>query len=197
MKIAKKKLLFLILFFSIACLTAIGQFTKVPTKISTPRGTVTVQTLQYTPHYYYGNTGTVKQKYGLSIVLLNDSVISEKATLDISVMPNTLEYGKKDGKTIIRPSETKEVYRMENGVKITGIAADSCWLFLVGDNKIKTYSIIPEKEYPKIDHIQKGEGQILPLTKENLVAIVADNEKALKLAEKGKLLKALETYNAK
>jgi hypothetical protein len=184
----------LFVFISVYSRNIFAQFITVPTKMSTPRGTITIPTQRYTPMYYNYQNGN--RKHDFTIVLLNDSVVQAKTKINIGDSIHTLEWGKKENKTIIRPSETKEIYRMDDGKKITGIPADSCWLFLVDDGKIKTYSITSETDYPLIQYMQKNEtGPIMLLTKENMLEMVKDNEKASKLAEKGKLLKAISVYN--
>ncbi len=175
---------------------ATAQHMNVPTKFSTPRGNITVYTRVYMPHYI--NYETVSVKHLFTIVLRNDSVISKKAKIVTKDSVHTLNWSEKGEKKLITPAETKEIYRMENGKKITGSPTDSCWLFPVESGAISTFSILSETDDPIISHIQKGSGgQILPLTKENLTLMLSDNEKAIKLVEKGKLLKAINMYNKK
>lgn len=171
-----------------------AQYINVPTKFSTPRGNITVYERVYMPHYQ--NYETVSIKHVFTIVLGNDSVITKKAKIITKDSVHTLSWNENGEKKSITPAETKEIYRMENGKKITGSPTDSCWLFPVGVGKIFTYSILSETVDPIISHIQNGSwGQILSLTKENLIPMLSDNEKAIKLVEKGKLLKAIDLYN--
>jgi hypothetical protein len=175
-----------------------SQFVTVPTKINTPYGKVTVPTQQYAPWMHHNNySGYSNQKHRFHIVLLNDSIIEAKASINISDSVHYLEWGKREKKTIIKPAETKEIYRMDfYNKKITGIPHDSCWLFPVDTGKIRTYSIVSDIDYPLIAYIQEGnEKPILPLAKENLLPMVSGNKKAIKLAEKEKLLKAIDVYN--
>jgi hypothetical protein len=170
------------IFFLICAIQSMGQFVTVPTKISTPYGKTTIYTQRYAPWMH---------------VFLNDSVVEAKTNINIDDSVHTLQWGKKDKKTIVRPKDTKEIYRVDNyGNRITGIPRDSCWLFAVDTGRIRTYSAIAEIQDPLIGYIQKGEdGPILDLTKENLLPMIADNEKAVKFVEKGKLLKAIKEYN--
>jgi hypothetical protein len=53
-------------------------------------------------------------------------------------------------------------------------------------------------EAPTIAYIQKGEnGQMLPFTDGNVLKMIQDNERAIALAKKGKLLNAVRRYNYK
>lgn len=182
----------------ICTLQSKGQFVTVPTKISTPYGKTTIYTQRYAPwmHTNY-NYSLLKTKYKFSIVFLNDSVIETKTNINMDDSVHTLQWGKKDKKTIVRPKDTKEIFRIDNfGNRITGIPHDSCWLFAVDTGKIRTYSVNAEIYDPLIGYMVKGEdGPILNFTKENLLPMVVDNEKATRLAEKGKLLKAISLYN--
>lgn len=176
-------------------MNASAQFMSVPTRISTPRGNVTI----YTPshmHMYNYNYKNSNRRHEFTIVFLNDSIMTVKATIDLSDSVHCIKWGKKGNQITIKPSETKEIYRMEKGEKISGRAMDSCWIFPAGFGRINTYSVTSETDYPLIAYIQKGvEKPILPLTEENVREMVKDNEKALKLADRKKLLKAVEKYN--
>jgi len=73
---------------------------------------------------------------------------------------------------------------------------DSCWAFLVGIGKIRTYSVTAEMDNPPIAYVQKGDfAPIVALTLENLEPMVADNAKSLEFARKGRLIKAVSVYN--
>jgi hypothetical protein len=194
MHIKKFKRLEIIAALLLAYTSASAQSMNVPTKFSTPRGNITVYQRVYMPHYQ--NYETVSNKHFFSIVLRNDSVITKKAKIVTKDSVHILSWSEKGEKKLITPVETKEIYRMEKGKKITGSPTDSCWLFPVESGAISTFSILSETYDPIISHIQKGSGgQILALTKENLLPMLSDNEKALKLVEKGKLLKAIDLYN--
>jgi hypothetical protein len=178
-------------------LNAPAQFVSVPTKINTPYGSATIPTQVYMPrHYNYGN-GVINRKYNYTIVLLNDSTIEVKTKINIDDPVNFLSWGKKDNKTIIRPPDTKEIYRIgADGRKVAGIPMDSCWAFLVDTGKIRTYSITSDIDVPSIAYIQKGEnGTILDLTRESMEQMVGDNQRILALVKKNKLLKAIKEYN--
>jgi hypothetical protein len=175
-----------------------SQYYSPPTRISTPRGNVTIPGhWNGSYHFYNWNNGKVSNKYDYTIVLLNDSLKEVYARINISDSVNTIEVGKKENKIVFKPKDTKEVYRFDpDGNKITGIPNDSCWVFLISIGKINTYSITSEMDKESTDFIQKGEKGILySLTKENVLEMVKDNEEALDKAKKGKLLKAISIYN--
>lgn len=173
-----------------------SQTFNVPVKHTTPYGSFSMYQRVGIP-MHYGNNGIVNLKHHFIIVLLNDSIIQKKVKIDISDSVHQLRWKEKDNKVVILPKDTKEIFRIdEMGKKITGMPRDSCWIFLVDIKKIRTYSITSEISDPVIAYIQKDEqSSILPLTKENLENMVQDNEEALALAKKGKLLKALRKYN--
>jgi hypothetical protein len=176
---------------------ASAQWVNMPTTIRTPNGNVKINTPVYMPmyrNYYYQKPN---RKHDYTIVYLNDSIQTVKAKINISDSVHCLQWGKKSSLATVKPSETKEIYRLDEiGEKLIGKPLDSCWIFLSDHGKINTYSITSEMEDPMIAYIQKGDtGAIVLLTEENLKEMVKDNEEALKLADKKKLLKAIEKYN--
>jgi hypothetical protein len=55
--------------------------------------------------------------------------------------------------------------------------------------------MLPDEETQNICAIQKDDNSpILPLTRENLEPLIADNPEAMKYSKKNKLNKALSTY---
>ena len=175
---------------------ASAQRIPMPTTISTPRGNVTIYTPSHIPMYNNFNYKDSNRRHEFTIVFLNDSTMTVKAVIDLSDSVHCIEWGKKENQIIIKPSETKEIYRMVRGEKISGKAMDSCWIFSAGFGKINTYSVTSETDYPLIAYVQKGvDKPILPLTEANVREMVKDNGKALKLADRKKLLKAVEKYN--
>ena len=169
---------------------------NVPVRNTTPHGSFTTYQRVGIPMYYNNNT-IVNRKHLFTIVFLNDSTIQKKVKIDISDSVHQLRWKEDGEKIVITPKSTKEIFRTdESGRKISGVPMDSCWAFLVGTKKIRTYSITSEIHDPLIAYIQKDEyAPIVPLTKDNIEPMVKDNEKALALVKKGKLLKALRKYN--
>jgi hypothetical protein len=152
-------------------------------------------------HDYHGpsnRTDSVKFDDRLEVVLANDSVIRVKGaltTIDEShFYLKATKYKPNKGK--IKPSDTKEISRYTySGLKITGIAADSCWLFKVETGRINSYSYYPD-EYPgRIVAIQKGSGPIVPYNKQNLLAMVSDDPDIVVIVEEGLYMKAIDMYN--
>lgn len=175
--------------------SASTQWVNVPTTIRTPNGNVKINTPMHMPMYRNYNYGKPNRKHEYTVVYLNDSTTTTKAILDISDSVHILKWGKKENQLTVLPSQTKEIYWMDEGNKVTGKPMDTCWVFLARSGKINTYSVTAEMDDPTIAFIQKGDGAILPLTNGNVEAMVKDNEKALSLAERKKLLRAIEVYN--
>jgi hypothetical protein len=197
-----KKLNACSLFLFLLTISSSAQF-SVPTKISTPYGSRTIWTPGYTKwHQNYGNQkgGIVSNPYNFTIVLLNDSSFEVKGKINLDSSVSSLKWGKKENAGIIKPFETKEIYRMAGEKKIRGVpGADSCWLFLADSGKINTYSVTSELDYPTIAYIQNGnDGEIVPLNAGRLIDIVGiDDESILSLIRKEKLTKAIKKYNNK
>lgn len=170
--------------------------------IRTPYGNANYTTWVPGPRMYYGGTATPSYKYPFTIVFKSDkdSTLLVKAKIDASEKNHVIRTKVNKQKVVIKPTDTREIYRIDNsGLKITGMPTDSCWLFLAVRGKINAYSYLAEKglsSWGSIIAVQKGEGApILPLNKDNLEEMVADNPEALKFAKKKKLEKALTTYN--
>jgi len=182
--------------FSIFLLLKGTAQSSTPMTIKTPWGNRTIWTPNATGFHTYHNQGFVNRKHNFTIVLLNDSSFQVRAKINIEDSINSIKWGKGEEQHIVVPSQTKEIYRTSIYGKLRGIPRDSCWLFLVKEGKVSTYSISSEMDNPLINYIQKGEsGEILPLLPINVENMVNDNKKALALAKKGKLLRAIEMYN--
>ena len=139
-------------------------------------------------------------KYNFTVVISDDSTITSRAKIDITDKQHAIPMKVKKGvKRSIFPKETKELYRiLPSGKKLSGIPADSCWLFKSVTGKINVYSSLAELGYTYITAIQNGDdGPIVPLTKKNLEAIIGtpENPRVLKLLEKNKLSQAIELFN--
>jgi hypothetical protein len=71
------------------------------------------------------------------------------------------------------------------------------WLFKSESGRINAYSFLAEKGMDYLIAIQQGdEGPIVPLTKDNLLPMVGNDARLIKLVEKGKLMKAVQIFNA-
>ncbi|MGN6495298.1 MAG: hypothetical protein ACTHLE_25150 [Agriterribacter sp.] len=152
-------------------------------------------TVKHMPHV---NNKVVNGKHKFTIVLFNGDKIERDVQIEMSNSVHRLQW--KDGDSVIEliPRDTKEIYRTdeETGRRIKGVPMDSCWAFLISSKTVRTYSVSAEYFSPLIKYIQKDENSpILPLTLENLEPLIQDHEKALALARKGKLVKALRLYN--
>lgn len=180
-----------------------AQMIPMTSTIRTPYGNVpyTYHVYSPTPHYYY-NQGSISNKYEFTVVLKNDSMFDVRTRIDLPKDKgnHSITFKTKTGKQTLSPSDTKAITRITyEGKQLYGIAADSCWLFKTDAGRINSYSFLAEPGMSYIIAIQDGEnGPIVPLTKENLQAIVGTgNEKINKLLAKDKLIKAVEEYNSK
>ena len=196
-KVSQKILCLIMPIVMLLCTSGYTQTFNMPVRHTTPYGSFTTNQRVGIP-MYYNNSTIANGKHLYTIVLVNDSTINKKVKIDVSDTVHQLHWKENADKKVIVPRDTKEIFRIDatTGRKISGIPMDSCWAFLVDTKKIRTYSITSEILDPLIAYIQKDEySPILPLTKDNLELMVSDNEKALALAKKGKLLRALRKYN--
>lgn len=184
-----------LLTYCLSCVHTSAQRISVPTKFSTPGGKITVYNDVYIPRVNNYNRGS-SLKHEFTIVFLNDTTMTVKAAIDLSDSVHVIKWGKKENQVVIRPSETKEIYRMQGDKKISGKPMDSCWIFPAGFGRINTYSVTSDIDYPLIAYIQKGvDRPILSLTEENVREMVKDIDEAVKFVNRKKLLKAIEKYN--
>lgn len=151
------------------------------------------------PHLYMIKFGKKKKKFTIkdscyvSMRLQNDSVMTIYGKFDMAdgkqkyVVP---------GKSYT-PSDVKELYvAVSEEESITGVSKDTCWLFKTTLGYISAYGKTPEMDAANITAIQKGkEGEIMPFSKELLMEWIKSNDKAVKLAEKGKYVEAIKLYN--
>jgi len=191
---------FLPVFFFLFASMAKGQI-MVPqtTTMSTPYGNVTTTQYMHMP-MYYGQRGAVSSKYNFTLVLKGDSTVqANNARIDIKEKTHHFKVKSGKQKFAIKPSDTKEVFRLTSGgKKLSGIPADSCWLFKAVTGTINGYSYLAETGYSYIIAIQDGEeAPIIPLTKKNLETMIGTlgNEKVMKHLEKKRLISALEEFN--
>ena len=199
-----KRLLSFSLFSIILLLVTLycqAQFTTITVRNYSPNayGNSATTYYQYKPPAF-GNkkfkTNEANKQHTFTIILQNDSFLTTKTTLNLDNFVHTLTYGKKESKIIIRPIETKAIYRLDkNGEEIMGMPHDSCWLFLAIKGKINAYSVTTEFDDPMIAYVQKGDGPLLAITAEILAELMADNEKALTILSRNNIDKAIRVYN--
>jgi hypothetical protein len=169
----------------------------------------------YVMHPYYGQNHNIpgfhhvggykkevpSQPHVFAIVFREDSIVQVNTKIDVSYKRHFLIAAGRKGQVAITPLDTKEIYRMlPSGVRMTGVAADSCWLFKVRSGKINSYSFLAEPETKYVIAIQKGQdGPVIPLNSKNLLDMMGENVEAdvLELIEKKKLTKAIELFNSK
>lgn len=194
------KLLSLVVFAITFCLSITSvhaQYVPVPSTIRTPYGNVNTTTYQYMPMYHGYGTGSMSLKHEFKIMLKNDSLITVNSRIDIQDSVHFIKYKVKGTQHVIKPEDTKEIYRYSSGKKIMGIPTDSCWLFKADEGKINSYSYVAEEGLAYVVAIQDGDvGEIVPLTKDNLMYIIGDvDDKLMRLIEKHKFNKAIELFN--
>lgn len=168
---------------------------QVRSTISTPYGNVPYT--YYVPGIpmHYGNP-QISYKHPFTIVLKNDSVISDNVRINITEKQHTIEVKVNRVKATYKPEHTKEIYRiLPDGRKLAGIPADTCWLFKANSGKINSYSFIAEEDMYHVIAIQKGEGPIVKLDQKNLTDMVNKDPKVLKLIERKKFAKAITLSN--
>lgn len=165
----------------------------------TPYGTHKVTT--YTPErfvsYSRGNNSP-KQKF--TVVFKGDSTVQVKARINVDEKPDFIRAKVNGKKRNVFPADTKEIYRIApDGIKLTGVPADSCWLFKVVDGKkINAYSDMAMRGYDCITAIQLGnEGPIVPYNIENLRSMIGetDDPELQKMLKKGWVRSALQHVN--
>jgi len=137
-----KKVLFVLLFCGTVVSTQAQYSPPMPVRstISTPYGNVPYT--YYIPGVpmHYGNT-QISYKHPFTIILKNDSVVSDNVRINISEKQHSIKVKINKAEASYKPEHTKEIYRiLPDGRKLTGIPADSCWLFKANAGKINSYS---------------------------------------------------------
>lgn len=151
------------------------------------------------PMPYYGprNISTV---YEFRVVLWDDSTFMTDTRIDVVEKGNhSITVKSKKDQWRFFPKDTKSISRITlEGKKLVGIPADSCWLFKAESGRINCYSFLAEPGMTHVIAIQDGEdAPIVPLTKENMLAIIGpEDARVYKLVQKGKLIKAVIEFNA-
>lgn len=139
-----------------------------------------------------------QDKFKYNIVLENGSVIEARTRIERMKPCDIITVGKKDKMVIIKPADTKEVWRKAStGRVMRGVPADSCWLFKTIEGRINGYSEYSFDDKEFVTRIQKGDGPLVIFTEQSLKEMIASDEEALLLAERGKLVKAILVYNEK
>lgn len=166
-------------FFFIAfssCNSSLAQYIPVPSTIKTPYGNVPYTTYVYNRMNYYHGMGNISAKYEFKAILKNGEQKVFKSRINLEDTIHSLTY-KEDGiKKKLTPKETVEIFRYSfSGKKIAGIPTDSCWLFKVLEGKINGYSFLSEESTTYLSAFQEEDGEILPLTKDNVMFYVGDD----------------------
>lgn len=144
-----------------------------------------------------GSHINISFKYEFTVVLKSDSSFTGEGKINISDSVHRLALKREKEVREFLPQDTKEIYRVsKNGEKIIGIPSDYGWLFLTDSGKINCYAYIAEPGTPYIAMIQKADtDEIFMYGKFSVQLLVEEDEKAIKLADKGKLYQAIKQYN--
>lgn len=191
------KKVFLLAATAFILMAANAQFVSVPTRVNTPYGAATFNTPVYTgPGFrYYGRSNpNANAKY--EVVLKNDSLVAGKGTIEEKKEKFSLKIKSKSDKSFFVPNETKSVTRiLTDKEKIEGIPyKDSCWIFKTIKGKINGYSLSSDPSMAYLFAIEQG-NEIVPVSKDLVLKLVAGNDKAEKQAKKGYYTKAVITFN--
>jgi hypothetical protein len=179
--------------------TTLAQTFAVPRvhNINTPYGPAKFTTYSYQsmPMMNFSQGGPVSRKYQFYLIMKDGRSLVTKDRINFQDSINSITV-KGETKLLVKPTETVEIFRMlPEGIKFIGIPTDSCWLFKSSTGKINTYSMLAEQDMSYAVAIQKGTGDIVKLTKENLLELTADKPELIPLIEKKKYLKAIQLYN--
>jgi len=177
-------------------------------------------------NYMNGNSANyvLNLKHDFRVVMKDGTIMNVKSKIyaDTIAHSNYLLYTDKTLKKKdpgyeqkIYPSQTKEISRLKSWgnqfitrfdkfapakdtSRVTGLAADSCWLFKVLPGKISAYSFLSEPEAVYLGNppaMQFGNNSVEKLTPEALQAYIKDDEKAYKAFLKKDYYKAIKQFN--
>ncbi len=137
------------------------------------------------------------RKYKFEVTLKNGEVINVESSIQTFDKKLFIGYKKNGSPQMVNPSDTKKIVALLGSNRIPGVVTDSCWLFLLGSEKIKFYAIEPELRKKNFVAVQKGnDGTIVPLSKKNLKELFnTNNEEILIWIEEGKFFNAIKRYN--
>ena len=155
--------LLLLLLFNMASLSVMGQF---PYPLFSPGFYFAME--RYALKY--------QQEYDWQIILKNDSSFNIKSSLYYFDKVQLVSYQIGNRAASIRPADTKLVFILNNGkIDMMGLPSDSCWFFQSLKGEINVYSKIPTHKLKHAALIQKGTGPLVPLSRDNLLALIADD----------------------
>ncbi len=156
--------------------------------------------------HYFNNQGAYSPRiYHLKVTLLNDSIIKLKSRIIFSESKHYLVLSEnRNGEKTTRkiyPNDTKEIEAEFDDYGFVGIPNDSCWLFRTNDDLVFTFAMIPEDFESYTTYFKKRvNNPILPVTKENVLDLVKEDEELKAEVEKDKkvkLYKIIKEFNKK
>lgn len=201
----KKKLILVVLFFPFMIDRPVQAQPGTPITIPIKTGAGTIYQTTYIPQPLNLNNNmpsrakSTNDKFKYNIVLKNDSVIEARTRIERMKPCDIMTIGKKDRMVIVKPGDTKEVWRKTSTGKIMrGVPVDPCWIFKTIEGRINGYSEYSFEDKDFVTRIQKGnDGPMVVFTEQNLKKMIASDEEAMLLAERGELVKAILVYNEK
>jgi hypothetical protein len=140
------------------------------------------------------------QKYTFVIVFKNDSSIVTQTNVELILDTFIMMVGSGDDMTVVKPEHTKNIYRrLDTGKHIPGTPFDRGWIFKINEGPIFIYSFFADIgiKYENIAAIQKHDGPIVLLTRENLLTMIEPGSDAYALARDSDMEMAIRTYNHK
>jgi len=200
----------ILIFFCALSVTAQAQHTPMPNFSYTPKPDMSFSNFMamnamFHNYRYYG---TVSQKHKFKVLMKDSSTLELVAKIDADSLTRYLVYTDRSvkrsdsGRTKkIYPSQTISISRMDQygAPQITGIAADSCWLFpVLRGQLISAYAALAEDEIDDgfLLYFQAKDGPLIRLTDDNLEAAIKGNEKAERLLKKKKYSRAINKFNS-
>jgi len=137
------------------------------------------------------------RKYKFEVTLKNGEVVNVESSIQTFDKKLFIGYKKNGNPQMVNPTDTKKIVALLGSNRIPGIVTNSCWLFLLGSEKIKFLAIEPELRKKNFVAVQKGnDGAIVPLSKKNLKELLnTRNEEILIWIEEGKFFNAIKRYN--
>jgi hypothetical protein len=138
------------------------------------------------------------QKYAFVIVFKSDSSIVTYTNVELIFDTFIMMVGRGKDVTVVKPQHTKNVYRkLDNGKSITGTPIGNAWIFKINEGPIFVYSYFADLtiKYENIAAIQKGNGPIVLLSRDNLLEMIEPGSDAYTLAKESELEKAIRMYN--
>jgi hypothetical protein len=137
-----------------------------------------------------------------SLLFIRSKIYSDDNVHNDHIILENKKLSKSDSNRIrkIFPRETLNIvyHDTKNGTIMTGIPADSCWLFLAETGRLKLYTCYTPADILDVESInafQVDEGPIQKWDLDKLKEVIAGNEKALKAFDQKRYVRAVRRFN--